>query len=210
MPRRSFLQRTAALTMGVSLTYALVSCGGGESKQTSVPETTKSIRLGEEIDASLAKFDIQWTPDAHVSYVTLPGNIRRFFVSGNGGVTYLLEGTSSEDLPSLVHKTPKGNLPRVWGPDKFADGRYGYSAIASVLQIESANPQHLIGYTHNEQHEGANPSGTFTASISQLESADGGKTWQPIGTEPIIRGDDPKSTPTDKYSHFCISKPFMN
>lgn len=171
--------------------FLLASCGTAPP-ETAIPTTKAKITLGDEIEVSLQKFGIQWTPDVHVSYITFPKeNIRRFFLTGNGGFTYLLEGNASDDLLTLVKKTSKAKLLEVWGPDKFPVGRYGYSAISSVLQIDSASPGHLIGFTHNEQHAGANPSGTFTASISHLESVEGGITWQPVGTEPIIKGDDP-------------------
>ena len=82
----------------------------------------------------MAEFGIQWTPDIHVSYVTLPGNIRRFLLTGNGGIIYLLEGTALDDLPMLVNKSSKGNLLQVWGSHKLPEGKYGYSAIASVKE----------------------------------------------------------------------------
>lgn len=192
MLRRTFLRGVAVFTVNFSLANFLISCSDKGNTEVAVVSGKKTIKLGEEIDESLVKFSIHWTPDVHLSYITLPKeNIRRFFITGNGGLTYLLEGNASDDLLKLVKRTPKTSLSVVWGPDKFSNSRYAYSAICSILQIDEKNLLHLIGFTHNEQHAGTNASGTFTASISQLESLDGGTTWKQVGTAPIIKGDDP-------------------
>src|SRR5207302_8496352 len=81
--RRTFLRGAAALTMGVPLIDVLIACGGrGSTQQSSVPQTKKTMSLGDEVDTSLAKFGLQWIPDVHISYATVSGNMRRFFLSG--------------------------------------------------------------------------------------------------------------------------------
>jgi hypothetical protein len=160
------------------------------------PETQISITLGEEASASLTKFGINWTPDLHVSFITdFQDNTRRFFIGANErgkdyqGRTYLLEGKADQSIEDVIKNAPTGKLPIVWGPEKFPNpNEYTYSCIGSVVPVEQNNPNHLIGFTHNEEHAG---NGYFTASISQIESFDGGETWKLSYPEPIIKGDAP-------------------
>jgi hypothetical protein len=159
--------------------------------QVEIPETESTISLGNEIDASLEnKFNITWTPDVHISFTTNnEDNLRSFFIGGNGGKTYLLEGCATDDILTAINNAPQKNLPLVWGPKMFTDpNKYTYSEIGSVVQ-PTDDPNYLIAFTHNEEHAG-NSLG-FTASISQLKSLDGGKSWQLSQTDPVVKGDDP-------------------
>jgi len=224
LSRRAFLKKAAATTAKIGGAFAVAGGAGvgfgevwnrlpdasNQSVQPVQPEqdiptpdienpiTGEPIVLGEEIDASLERFYMEYTPDLHLSYITIPQeNLRRFFLTGNGGITYMLEGKSTDDLLTAIENSSEGYLPEVWGPDKFIDNKYGYSAIGSVLQTNNNDPYHLVAFTHNEEHAGSDSAGTFAASISQLESFDGGKNWHQVSNEPVIKGDDPMPPGTD-------------
>lgn len=177
--RRKFLIGSAA----AAITAALGGVALWEAK------TKLDSEPSLEMDLSLENLGIRWAPDVHVSYVTLPDNKRAYFFSGNGGNTYRIEGTPEQELKEIIKKP--ASFEHCWGPQYFSHDKYGYSAIGSVLQADENNPNHLTAFTHNEQHKGQNYIATFTASIQQIESFDGGRTWKDIKSDPVIKGDDP-------------------
>ena len=156
----------------------------------SVDAKKGSFSLSQEIeDLSLLPYGIMWTPDSHISYISLPNGIRRYFISGNQR-TYYIDVAGSQTLEEAIKDNPI--LIECFGPDINVPHKNGYSTIASVLQTDEGNPYHVIGIAQNEAQK-VNPDGSldfanFTTSISLLESYNGGASWKDYG--PVIRGDD--------------------
>lgn len=148
------------------------------------------ITLSEDTeDLSLLSHNIKWTPDGHISYITLPDDKKRFFISGNQK-TYYVDSSNSQSLSQTLKNNPQ--FKESFGPDVNVVHRNGYATIGSVLQIEAADPFHVVGFSQNEQQK-VNPDGSldyanFTTSIGLLESFDAGASWKDYG--PVIRGDD--------------------
>lgn len=140
-------------------------------------------------DLSLKNYGIQWAPDGHISYVTFPDGLRRYFISGNQRA-YAIDSKANVTLEDTIKNNP--TIKPVFGPDSNVSYRNNYATIAEVLQTDTNNPYHLFALTQYEE-QAVNPDGTFnysnfTASIGLLESLDGGLTWKDFG--PVIRGDD--------------------
>lgn len=143
----------------------------------------------KETDLSLKNYGVEWAPDGHISYVTFPDGVRRYFVSGNQR-SYAIESNSSLSLAQTIANNP--SVKESFGPDKNVSYRNAYSTIGSVLQTDTANPYHVYGFTQNEEQvvkpDGSLDYSNFTSTIGLLESLDGGLTWKDFG--PVIRGDD--------------------
>lgn len=140
-------------------------------------------------DLSLINYGIQWAPDGHISYVTFPDGIRRYFISGNQRA-YVIETKANVTLEDAIKNGPV--IKAVFGPDANVSYRNNYATIAEVLQTDSKNPYHLFALTQFEQQL-VKPDGTFdysnfTASVGLLESMDGGLSWKDLGQ--VIKGDD--------------------
>lgn len=150
------------------------------------------LALGTEKNLSLLSKGIQWTPDGHITYVTFPDGVRRYFIAGNQK-TYTID-VNSKDSPTLAGNILNNTLQikANFGPDPSVYYRDNYSTIDSVIQTQSSNPKHLIAFTQNEEQlrkpDGTYDYSNFTSSIGLLESYDGGNTWKDLG--PVIKGDD--------------------
>lgn len=147
------------------------------------------IDKNEAKDLSLKDYGIQWAPDGHISYVTFPDGVRRYFISGNQRA-YVIETKANVTLEDAIKSGPV--IKSVFGPDISVSYRNNYATIAEVLQTDSNNPYHLFALTQYEEQL-VKPDGTFdysnfTASIGLLESLDGGLTWKDLGQ--VIKGDD--------------------
>lgn len=189
LTRREFLKLAALTAAGV----AVAACSP-QSPNTSparplpAPEslapTNDFLKLGQEQELPLERFGIKYTPDGHITYIDLPNNVRRFFISGNEQ-SYLFEGKTGMTLASVVQSYDKRPI-KVWGLDNKVTYRNGYSAITSIIKTDNKNPNHLLATVHNEQHAGG-PS-NFTASVGLIESTDGGINWNDKGV--LIKGSD--------------------
>src|SRR3989304_10183056 len=182
------------LSLVVILIIAIIASGvtsAGALNNGKVINVAKAdITLSEDTeDLSLLAYGIKWTPDSHLTYISFPNGTRRYFISGNQK-TYYLDTSTSTTLAEAIKNNPQ--FKESFGPDVNAVHRNGYSTIGSVLQIDKESPNHVIGFTQNEQQKvNADASldyGNFTTTIGLLESNDGGKTWTDYG--PVIRGDD--------------------
>jgi len=157
---------------------------------TSVTATKDAnLSLGDEKDFSFLSKSVKWIPDGHISYITLPKGIKRYFISGNQR-TYTIDAPSSVSLVEAVSK----NLPvkENFGPDKNVSYRNFYATIDSVLQTDPEDLNHLIAFAQCEEQaiksDQTNDYAYFTSSIALLESFNGGETWKDLG--PVIRGED--------------------
>src|SRR3989344_2870348 len=100
----------------------------------SVDAKKGSFSLSQEIeDLSLLSYGIMWTPDSHISYISLPNGIRRYFISGNQR-TYYIDVAGSQTLEEAIKDNPI--LIECFGPDINVPHKNGYSTIASVLQTD--------------------------------------------------------------------------
>lgn len=148
-----------------------------------------SLVFGNEQNLSLDSYGIKWTPDGHISYITLPDDKKRFFISGNQRA-YTVDTSSSQSLADDIMNNPA--IKENFGPDVNVSYRNNYSTIGSVVQIDSANTNHIFAFTQNEEQlkkaDGTYDYSNFTSTIGLLESLDGGLTWKDFG--PVIRGDD--------------------
>jgi hypothetical protein len=143
----------------------------------------------KETKLSAKKSDIKWSPDGHISYITLPNDVRRYFLSGNQKA-YMIESKSAMSLAEILKGNP--TIKQVYGPDPNFPYKNNYATIAQVLQTDVSNPNHVFAFAQYEQ-QAVKPDKTFdysnfTASIGLLESYDGGLSWKDFG--PVIRGDD--------------------
>lgn len=182
------------LSLVVILIIAIIASGvtsAGALNNGKVINSAKAdITLSETTeDLSLESYGIKWTPDSHLTYISFPNGERRYFISGNQKTYYMDTSVSTTFSEAIKAKTP---VKESFGPDVNVAHRNGYSTIGSVLQTDKSNPNHVIGFTQNEQ-QAINPDGTlnysnFTTSIGLLESTDAGQTWTDYG--PVIRGDD--------------------
>lgn len=167
----------------------------GKVDPTHLTPTNYLISLGEEVEIHLTTQKIRWTPDLHMPYVSLaysdlPGDGRRYFISGNA-VSFRL------DLKGSLYGL-RGSLKEVpaWPNyqfDRSVRYRNGYAAVGTVLQTDLRYPARLFGLTHNEERASGGPGNSydddkFTASIGLIESQDGGVSWQDHGQ--VIVGDD--------------------
>lgn len=155
-----------------------------------------TIELGDEVDLDLRDIGVSWAPDGHIPYVTFPDGERKYFVSGNAKC-YVIESNTPVEIEEAIKSGEKAKL--VIGPDsnpKYSNHRgevayrNGYTAITTVLQTEGSNPNHLIGFTHNEEWMAQGNGHNFTASISMVESMDGGETWS---ERLLMTGDEPSA-----------------
>jgi hypothetical protein len=148
----------------------------------SVGANTGNVTLGSEKDLSLLSKNVKWTPDGHISYITLKNGNKRYFISGNQR-TYIIDVPSSLSLAEAVSKNL--NVREVFGPDNNAAHRNFYATINSVLQTDPSNLDHLMAFGQYEEQttktDGSNDYANFTASIGLLESYDGGETWRDLG-----------------------------
>ena len=163
----------------------------GTISNTTVMSKSSSVIVADQtiVDLSLKNYGLQWSPDGHISYVTFPSGVRRYFIAGNQKA-YLIESKANMTFEDTIKSNPV--IKPVFGPDANVSYRNNYATIAQVLQTDTNNPYHLFALTQYEQ-QALNPDGTFnysnfTASIGLLESLDGGLTWKDFG--PVIRGDD--------------------
>ena len=162
---------------------------GGLAATNAIATKNANLTLGSEKDLSLLSKGVKWTPDGHISYVTLPKGIRRYFISGNQK-TYTVDVPTSLSLTEAISKNL--SIKENFGPDKNVSYRNFYATIDSALQTEPKNLNHLIAFAQYEEQarkpDGTNDYSNFTASIGLLESYDGGETWQDFG--PVIKGED--------------------
>lgn len=165
----------------------LVIAGGLITTNALAPKNA-NFALGSEKDLSLLSKGVKWIPDGHISYVTLPKNVRRYFISGNQK-TYIVDSPSLSLTEAL---SKNSRIKEVFGPDKNIPYRNFYATIDSALQTDAKDLNHLMAFAQYEQQavksDGTNDYSAFTSSIGLLESFDGGETWKDLG--PVIRGDD--------------------
>ena len=177
------------ILIGAILVNFSVTNGKTNFGSLAVARNSEFTMSTEQEDLSLLPFGIKWSPDSHISYITLPNGVKRFFISGNQK-TFYFDTQKGKTLSDALKDKPV--FKESFGADLKVSYRNGYSTIGSVLQIDSSNLNHVIGFTQNEQQR-VNPDGsldhaTFTTSIGLLESFDGGASWTDYG--PVIRGDD--------------------
>lgn len=148
-----------------------------------------ALEENEAKNLSLKDYGIQWAPDGHISYVTFPSGVRRYFISANQRA-YAIESKENMTFEDTIKSNPV--IKPVFGPDANVSYKNNYATIAQVLQTDTNNPNHLFALTQYEQqainHDGTFNYSNFTASIGLVESLDGGFTWKDFG--PIIKGDD--------------------
>lgn len=152
----------------------------GEQPTSENQLALENVTLEERMDLSLRSEGLTFSPDGHIPYFTTPEGTRRYFIVSKNS-TWMIE-TNGESLENAI----RGNrltIKDVLDPNS----QFQYRGITSVLQLDSNNPMHLIGITHQEQRVNNDP-GTFTASVGEVESFDGGISWSDKGT--IISGDD--------------------
>jgi hypothetical protein len=167
----------------------IVVVAGGLVATNAVAKKNADFTFEDEKDLSLLSKNIKWTPDGHISYVTLSKNIRRYFISGNQK-TYTIDASGSVSLAEAISKNL--NIKENFGPDKNVPYRNFYATIDSVLQTDPGNLNHLMAFAQFEEQaikpDGTNDYANFTSSIGLLESFDGGETWKDLG--PVIKGED--------------------
>lgn len=171
------------------LLLIIVIIGVAFTTTRSIFKKNADLILGNEKDLSLLSNNVRWTPDGHISYVTLPNDSKRYFISGNQK-TYTIDVPNSLSLTEAISKNP--SIKENFGPDKNVSYRNFYATINSVLQPDPKNLNHLMAFGQYEEQaiiaDGTNDYNNFTASIGFMESYDGGETWKDFG--PVIRGED--------------------
>lgn len=152
-----------------------------------------SLVLGsEETTLSLLESKLAWIPDGRLPYFTTKEGNRRFFLSGGpNNATYMVEVDKGKTLKEeILNKgITRDEITEVYSPDANSEYKRHYAGLTSILQLDKNNPDHLIGIAHCELRKSRNESGTFTATIAQVESFDAGKSWQDKG--PLIVGQEP-------------------
>jgi len=180
--------------LGAFLLLAIIAFVGSFSIQSVAKnDVSQAVAVGPKKpindDLSLKKYGIQWSPDGHISYITLHRDQRRYFIAGNQK-SYMIESKSNMTLAETLSGKPK--IKQVFGPDSTSSYRNNYATISEVLQTDASNQKHVFAFAQYEQQAlkkgGTYDYSNFTASIGLLESYDGGLTWKDFG--PIIRGDD--------------------
>jgi hypothetical protein len=173
----------------LSLLILMIVVAGCLVATNTIAVKNANFTLGNEKNLSLLSKSVKWTPDGHISYVTLPNSSRRYFISGNQK-TYMIDVSGSLSLTEAISKNP--NVKEIFGPDKNVSYRNYYATIDSVLQTDPKNLNHLVAFAQYEEQttktDGTNDYANFTSSIGLLESNDGGQTWKDFG--PVIRGED--------------------
>ncbi|OGH11118.1 MAG: hypothetical protein A2684_01515 [Candidatus Levybacteria bacterium RIFCSPHIGHO2_01_FULL_36_15b] len=159
--------------------------------------------LDEESNLSLQEYGLNWTPDGHITYFTMPDGSKRYFISANVS-TWMIETSGQKSLKDyiLAGELNQSSIREVIVPTgNFSDSndyKNGYVGLASVVQIEKeTNPMHLIATAHCEQRINSAGSDSFSATVALFESFDGGLSWEDKG--PIIRGRN-QQPPGDRIS----------
>jgi hypothetical protein len=176
LSRRDFLKAAGVVSLGV-----MIGCKPStneSSKPDLETETTNNehIILGETREISLEPFGIGWVPDGHTPFATFPDGRKQFYLSGDSQ-SYVYTGTSLLAL----EKYDTQAIQVAFGPDIQVPYRNGYSAITSILQTDTTNPDHVFALTHNEQWRRPGDGSQFQATAGLIESFDGGKTWKDNG-----------------------------
>lgn len=198
--RRVFLKRMAAAVAGLFVGFTadrLLHQSAVPEEQPNIPdeeelvepepESEAAFLSDQEVEISLESFGLRHTPDGRIPYITLANGRRRYFISANNG-SYLFEAAGESDLVTSLRSASKENFHQVTGPDQNLAYRNGYSALTSIIQPDTANKDHCVAFSHNEQRTSAEESGTFTATVGLFESSDAGQTWMDKGV--VITGED--------------------
>ena len=194
--RRSLLKATGSgVALAMLRPFEAIAQSPSPSSEVESPETKPKYEFiqlgGDEYNLSLEEQGLRWVPDGHIPYVTLADGTRRYFVTAK--VSTHIIATNGENLKDAIQSgrvINQTNLREVYTPDVNAAYKNGYTGITSVVQPNLSDLNHLIGVTHNEQHQSQGDGTGFTASVSIVESKDGGLTWTDTGK--LLQGLDTK------------------